>query len=67
MSPEAVEKVTQSCAIVGQSFLTGSSQEANTVLVVVPELRNVDKLLVAKGHYTEEEKGNLTLEEKVTK
>lgn len=65
VSPEAVEKVTQSSAIVLQSFLTGNSQEANTVMVVVPEPKNVDKLLIAKGCYTDEQKDNFTLAQKI--
>jgi len=33
-----------------QSFLTGNSNEANTVMVVVPEFKNVDKLCIKKGY-----------------
>lgn len=47
-SPEAVEKVAATCPLVGQSFLTGNSQEANTVMIVVPEIKNVDKICVAQ-------------------
>lgn len=50
--------------MVGQSFLTGNSQEANTVMVIVPEFKNVDKVCVAKG-LTEEEIAKKSFVEKV--
>lgn len=67
VSPEAVEKVAATCPLVLQSFLTGNSNEANTVMVVIPEFKNVDKLCIKKGHYTEDTKGTLTFAQKVDK
>jgi len=66
VSPEAVEKVAATCPLVLQSFLTGNSNEANTVMVVIPEFKNVDKLCIKKGHFTEENKNDMTYAQKVS-
>jgi len=49
VSPEAVEKEAATCPLVLQSFLTGNSNEAFTVMIVIPEFKNVDKLGIKFG------------------
>lgn len=66
VSPEAVEKVAATCPLVLQSFLTGNSNEANTVMVVIPEFKNVDKLLIKLGLITDETKDEMTYAQKVS-